>query len=415
MRQIHTVRADVALVQMPFAVTAWPSLGLGLLKAALAKVGITSTVLYLNAIFADQVGEQTYQPLSIGSPQNTDLLGEWVFAEALWGAGEPKDDGYFHDVVSGGCAAHRKTATGRDIEAVWGDAQRCRAEVERYLQGCLNDYDWSAFRIVGFTSVFQQHLASLALAKRLKESFPNLSIVFGGSNCEGPMGLATLRAFSFIDAVCIGEGDTAFPAYVEALMAGRSSSPSNIVTREHLLELDANGTAAPAPATVVEMDALPYPDFDDFFEQCGDRAPNEAIPCRLIFETSRGCWWGQKHHCTFCGLNGTTMGFRHKTARRAIDEIQYLLKRYGSHTQYLAASDNIIPHKYFDDFLPELVRLNLKVSIFYETKANLRKDQLVVYHQAGLREIQPGIESSGYQHTQAHAQRCDRYSKRAVT
>lgn len=30
----------------------------------------------------------------------------------------------------------------------------------------------------------------------------------------------------------------------------------------------------------------------------------------LLYEASLGCWWGEKHHCTFCGLNGTTMKFR---------------------------------------------------------------------------------------------------------
>jgi radical SAM superfamily enzyme YgiQ (UPF0313 family) len=43
----------------------------------------------------------------------------------------------------------------------------------------------------------------------------------------------------------------------------------------------------------------------------------------LLFEASRGCWWGAKHHCTFCGLNGLSMTFRSKSADRAYSEIKH--------------------------------------------------------------------------------------------
>ncbi len=378
---------------MPFAVTAWPSLGLGLLKAGLAQAGVAAEVLYLNAMFADQVGDSAYEPLSIGAPQNTDLLGEWVFADALWGSSPERDDRYFAEILKGGQAAHRKHLVDPDVSEVWRNAITCRAQVERYLDDCVEKYDWAAFRIVGFTSVFQQHLASLALAKRLKARFPNLTIVFGGANCEGPMGLATLRNFPFIDAVCVGEGDVAFPLFVQRTLSGTAHEPSNIVTREQLQDIDgADGGARPTP-DLVDLNALPFPDFDDFFEQCGHRPESESIPVRIVFETSRGCWWGQKNHCTFCGLNGTTMAFRYKAPLRAIEEIQHLTRRYGRFTQQLSASDNIIPYQYFAEFLPELIKLDMKLSIFYETKSNLRKDQLTIYRDAGLMEIQPGIES----------------------
>jgi ribosomal peptide maturation radical SAM protein 1 len=385
---------DVALVQMPFAATAWPSLGLGLLKAALTRDGVASEVIYLNSPFADRVGDKIYESLSAGAPDNTTLLGEWVFSRALWGAVSTSDETYFHEVLMGRDATHRKNLKVEDVKEAWKQAHVCRDQVEDYLESCLNTYDWNSYKIVGFTSVFQQHVAGLALAKRLKARYPHLNIVFGGANCEGPMGLGTLRAFPFIDAVCIGEGDTAFPAYVAEYLGGLSHEATNVVTRAHLAWIDTHADdALQGAAKTVDLEALPYPDFDDFFSRCGERAASGGLPLRIIFETSRGCWWGQKNHCTFCGLNGTTMAFRYKSPRRAIDEIQYLLGRYGSHTQEMSASDNIIPYKYFDEFLPEIIRLDMKLSLFYETKANLRKEQVFAYRDAGMREIQPGIES----------------------
>ena len=41
----------------------------------------------------------------------------------------------------------------------------------------------------------------------------------------------------------------------------------------------------------------------------------------VFVETSRGCWWGERMHCTFCGLNGATMAYPQQVgaarARRA--------------------------------------------------------------------------------------------------
>jgi ribosomal peptide maturation radical SAM protein 1 len=55
--------------------------------------------------------------------------------------------------------------------------------------------------------------------------------------------------------------------------------------------------------------------------------------------------------------------------------------------------DNILDMRYFQDLLPELARRGLALDIFYETKANLRKDQVALLRAAGVRTIQPGIES----------------------
>ena len=37
---------------------------------------------------------------------------------------------------------------------------------------------------------------------------------------------------------------------------------------------------------------------------------------QIPLETSRGCWWGMKHHCIFCGLNGKQMAFQDKSPDR---------------------------------------------------------------------------------------------------
>jgi ribosomal peptide maturation radical SAM protein 1 len=108
-------------------------------------------------------------------------------------------------------------------------------------------------------------------------------------------------------------------------------------------------------------------------------------------ESSRGCWWGQKHHCTFCGLNGASMAFRSKSSARVIEEMEELANRYQQ--LHFGMVDNIFPMQYFADLLPALKRRQVKLSLFYETKANLTKAQLRGMKEAGIVAIQPGIES----------------------
>ena len=159
------------------------------------------------------------------------------------------------------------------------------------------------------------------------------------------------------------------------------------VRREFLL-----GSFDNAPP-VRDMNALPYPDFDDFFDEFNATGFKSTWQPRLFFETSRGCWWGEKRHCTFCGLNGQTMEFRSKSGARALEELTFIVERHpGCDIQVV---DNILDMRYFNDFLPALAASDLEVELFYETKANLKKEQVRALRDAGVTSIQPGIESFG--------------------
>ena len=391
----ESVQPQVALVQMPFAAPNWPSLGLSLLKSGLARRRIPARIHYLNLWYLERIDFQFAWSLLNGLPSTYDLLGEWIFAAALWGPDPARDAAYVRDVLEGGSYHHRRRQeAGVDPAQFQAQVMSAREQVEPFVERCLTEIPWEQYRFVGFTSVFQQQLACLALARRLKERHPHLFIAMGGANCEGEMGTAVLQNFPFIDAVCSGEGDLIVPDLVEAVLQGRPIGDLPGILHRQPADPFALVTDQPPLAPAVhDMDALPYPDFDDFFADLEHFTLPEAYPPRLMFETSRGCWWGQKQHCTFCGLNGSTMRFRQKSAARAMDEVLWLLDRYGPKTRHLSAVDNIIPYDYFQTFLPRLKELELDLDLFYETKANLRKEQVALYRAVGLRQIQPGIES----------------------
>jgi ribosomal peptide maturation radical SAM protein 1 len=92
-----------------------------------------------------------------------------------------------------------------------------------------------------------------------------------------------------------------------------------------------------------------------------------------------------------CGLNGSSMAFRSKSPARTLEEVETLVQRYGRLD--LQAVDNIIDVRYLRDVLPQLRERAYDLSLFYETKANVRKDHVRLLRESGVDRIQPGIES----------------------
>jgi ribosomal peptide maturation radical SAM protein 1 len=268
------------------------------------------------------------------------------------------------------------------------DLHRMRSElVPAYLEHAEAMVDWSNYQLVGFTSTFQQNTASFALARRLKERFPQLITVFGGANFEGEMGQELVRACPWIDFAVDGEADEVFPKLLAAVSAGQPPTGiPGIISRE------SPPLAARAP--LVDLNALPLPAYDEFFQRAdnlGVIKASDRHTVTLPFESSRGCWWGQKQHCTFCGVNGSMMSFRQKSPRRVVTELAELTKRYGSFRFF--ATDNIMPMNFFDELLPQLAREERHYDIFFEVKANLSRVQIKKLRDAGIATLLPGIES----------------------
>jgi len=382
----HRSAAPAALVSMPFGPITQPSIGLTLLKGVLARAHLPANIVYATLTFAEMIGGDVYTQISSGNPY-VDLAGEWVFSNALFDGQNGKHARYIDDVL------RRKSPLNNRLAPVPEDhinkLMFALDYVEPFLAQMVDDICARQPRIVGLTSVFQQHVASLCLAKRLKAENPDLFIVMGGGNCENMMGLETVRQFDCVDAVVSGEAERVFPELVRLILDDQPVDHlRGVITRRNLDQLQNDVPVAPL---VDDLDSLPPVDYDDFFDQLDRSAVSRAKNTRILFETSRGCWWGERSQCMFCGLNGDTIKYRSKSAGRAITELETLLQRYPEYPVWVV--DNILNMRYFDDFIPRLGQLDCDIELFYEVKANLRKAQLAQLRDAGIKQLQPGIES----------------------
>ncbi len=372
----------VALVTMPWARTDTPSIQCGLLKAEASQYGHDVDVFDLNLEAAALVGPEFYAVVLEISTRRQVFLGEWLFGGSAY-ADPPDPAAYFDgfpDLVEAlglrGITIAELTRLRDDVLPDWVAAQA------RHIGDC--GYD-----VVGFSSTFEQNVASFALARHIKLVSPGVVTVFGGANFDGKMGKEYLRVLPFIDYAVIGEADLVFPVFLAYLAGGQSPIGLPGVWGRVDGAVAGEGTGP----MVVDMNALPVPDYGDYFAALR-RLGRRSVLCqpeRLLFEGSRGCWWGEKHHCTFCGLNRLGMHFRAKSPDRAFGELTELARRYQVNT--IDTTDNILDMGYLSTLCHQLRDASWDPSLFFEVKANLTRSQLRLLSQAGVHRIQPGIES----------------------
>jgi len=379
---------DVVLVVPPFADVERPALGPSLLAAALGQRGLRAVVVYPNLAWAERIGLPLYAWFANRGEADAEttalalstLVSEWVFADL---------------------ASDRIDATPSYGERFLAPAldpatlARVLATLElreAFVCETVEQIQRLRPRIVGFTTTLTSMTAGLALARRLAAGPDRPLIVFGGSACEEAMGAALLAAFDVVDWVCSGEGEVAFVEFAAAIVAGE---------RPHVAGMRSRGGLARTPAPVA-MDSLPIPDFRDYFVALARSPLREQLRPRLPFESSRGCWWGQKHHCSFCGLNGATMQFRAKTPERALTELRTLVDTWQ--IADVEAVDNIVDHRYFASVFPRLAAEGPEVRLFYEIKSNLDRDDVALLR----RPASGGFSRASRASTPARSSSCAR-------
>jgi ribosomal peptide maturation radical SAM protein 1 len=372
-------KAQVALVNMPFSFSKYPSIQLGTLAALLKSKGIPVDCHHLNVRFAHKIGVPLYEQIC----EKRALFGEWLFSHLLF-RDNPKHAEYprmFKPVFEQ--IAHE---SGHPISFFEDMASRTAPQ---FLTWAMTAIDWGQYKIVGFTSTFDQNVASLTMAKLIKDLYPGVTIVFGGANFDGEMGLEHFRAFPWIDHVVVGEGEVTFPQLTTYVLSGKTGVPPRGATYRHNAQI----RYEPNESLFSDFTQTGPPDYDDYYRLLAElgRDASQGLDRILLYEGSRGCWWGEKHHCTFCGLNAQSMKFRAKSSEQVAREMAYLSSRYD--TTRFRLVDNIIDMKYIQDLFGKFASDHCDLDVFIETKSNLHKNQIRTLAAGGVKCMQPGLES----------------------
>ncbi len=368
---------QVALVSAPWPLFNRPSIQLGSLKAYIHRELPTVRVscLHFYLAVAAEIGYGTYQALC-----ERTWLAESVYAALM-----------YPERIEGIQALFNREAAGKaDLASV--DFQELVARVGRISERLVGGVDWRRFGLVGFSLSLCQLTSSLYFVRQVRHAAPETFIVVGGSTFSGTAARRLTEGFTEIDAVVQGEGELPLKAIVSRLAEGAAVPPSlpGVVTRQ---SRDHENTFR----QVRRLDALPVPDYDDYFAMLQNMPPARRFFATLPVEASRGCWWrrpaGLKRlpGCAFCNLNLQWNGYRSKDPARVAAEVERLSRRYQLLS--LAFMDNVLPIGSVDELFEKVAALGKDFKFFAEIRAGFSRRSLAAMAAAGVEEVQVGIEA----------------------
>lgn len=372
------------LLNMPFSDLALPSIALTQLKAVVDQSffnRIRVEIVYLNQEFAKYFGLPFNEQLTQSFESLNTGLGDWMFRQVAYPHLPDNSDKYFRRYFPADTPENRKLKH-------W-IAQK-RPGLDLFLDEMIALYELDRADIVGLTTMFMQNTACFAMARKLKARKPQVITVIGGANCEYPMGRVIAQNVDCIDFVFSGPSLKSFPEFLQKVLGNKLADVSTI--RGVFSHTDfATETGPRTIGEDLSIDAYLELDYEPFLSTLENNFPSDEVRPVLPFETSRGCWWGERAHCTFCGLNGASMGYRAMSPPLAIRQFKSLF-RHAGRVFKLEAVDNILPKSYLKEVLPQLETPH-DMMIFYEVKADLSEEDIATLARARVNRIQPGIES----------------------
>lgn len=357
---------------MPWASVTEPSLGIALLQGALEEAGIWARARYLNVHLLRYIKSDTYLRVADVYAAN-----DFVFAQPIDGAPDKQQLDALNQIAAELLHSRRGwNERWKTAEEIVGVFERLRAEIiPEYIEWCAEEILADRPTLVGLTCLFDQTVASLALAATIKKHDPSVTVVLGGYALHGAVGDQIGRVAEYVDCVFQGPGEQAIVNLAQISNEANPSLPPTLSAGDE-----------------VSMDEYPLPRFSDFFSELRALESRDGIRIRaecLPIEASRGCWWGQLHHCTFCGIDDETMRYRHRTAQSVRGELISNRNTYGIDTFRFV--DYILPHSFYNTLLPQVQQDRLALRC--EIKANIGARQAELLEDAGFVEVQPGIES----------------------
>lgn len=293
----------------------------------------------------------------------------------------------------------------RRTREVWPVIREKRVGLERLFHGWIEEYQLLGADLVGFTSMFSQNVASLALARLLKEGSREITVVMGGANCEAPMGRVIVDHAPQIDFVFSGPSLVSFPEFVGYRMERdlrRCHGIDGVFSKENRVRPG----LVPGPAGVACSADLPAVrafgqdldigeeiplEFGPFLDGVEKKLPDMLTETTLVFETSRGCWWAERSQCNFCGLNSSAPTYRAMSAEKALRQFAELFRYYPRCKSYEAV-DRVMNKAFLEEVFPFLQAPD-GAAIFYEVRVDLSEQDMQTLARAGVRVVQPGIEA----------------------
>lgn len=235
-----------------------------------------------------------------------------------------------------------------------------QTDIEEALKDIVDPY------IAGFSCYMWNIEYNLALAKAVKEKYPECIIVFGGPQI--PDSTEFLEEYPFADITIHGEGETVFYSILTALKNGTElSKVANISFRcgDKYIKTE---KAAPG-----DLSDFPSPYTMGLFDGLLKSEKYKNIRMDTVLETNRGCPYG----CIYCYWARSGTNFRKFSLERVKGDIEWIAKNKIGHCVCADSNFGILDR---DEQIADYV-IEMKAKYGYpekfETAATKNKDDFV--------------------------------------
>lgn len=199
----------------------------------------------------------------------------------------------------------------------------CRKEysINDVMERVLMDITEEEADVIAFSVYIWNVNLILALAENIKKVQPQVILILGGPEVTY-RSQEILSQNSFVDYVCVGEGEEALPQLIQALASQREKNLLTALTGKAEVPLRSRdipfityrgprGIHVGRMAVVKNMEKIP---------RIAKQMAEEYDGRILYFESSRGC----PYHCSYC-LSSTIRGVRAFPLERVKEELRILM------------------------------------------------------------------------------------------
>lgn len=237
--------------------------------------------------------------------------------------------------------------------------------------------------VAAFSCVSANFQWALSIAAELKKRAPEIRTVFGGPHVSAVP--ERVIAEPSVDALIVGEADTAFPSLLTDWESGADGRRPGVWEKRGGEIIRWEG-----PPPLAHMDTLPFPAKDVYY----DRVP--VFERQYSIMTMRGC----PYRCTYCYKSETASGAKSVRRRRVdnvIEELEKTVKRGVARMIVFRDDVFTIQKEWLNEFAASYCK---KIRIPYfcythpalldETKAELLRDSGCAYVTMGVQSVDEG-------------------------
>lgn len=264
------------------------------------------------------------------------------------------------------------------------------------VNGFVNRYiEKTKPKFIGFSIIDGNIDATLAIAKLVKEKYPNIKILLGGNGVEVlnfgrlPNSNYKIEEYQFIDAIIRGDGEITFTEILKSDWSEESLLQiKGLIWRLNGVWIH-NGFRPN-----IDMNIVPIPDFSSLEDNYYYKSVyHETIPIVM----SRGC----PFRCSFCSVPEYIPEYRYRTTDSVVEELKAWVAK-GK--RYFFCQDSIINGNavWFKELCEKIIASGLAdgdtpITFGGNTRlqANMRDlDTMRLYRRAGLTKMINGFESA---------------------